>query len=151
MNKIQTIQWIGTIPFLLLILLLTILWCFTGFNKEIFYILALVFVTAMYFFIDLFFYDLFEIGEKKLPGDKEILMLKKEEYSLWWMYISGAGFTFLIGGIPFFKTNPILAIAGIIFLSVGNLVYNILYYPIYRLLYRKRLVEISLSQKNLKD
>ena len=147
MAKIQKIQWIGIAPFIVLIGFLTILWYLTGFNKAIFYILALVIVTLMYLSTHLFFYNLFEIGEKNLPNDKEILILEKEEASLWWMYISGAGFTFLVAGIPLFNTKPSFAIVGLILLTVGNLVFNIFYYPRYRLLYRKRLIKILEEKK----
>lgn len=64
MNKIKTIQWMGLIPFLILILFLAILYFITGFNNAIFYILSLVIVTLMYFSTNLFFDNLFKLGEK---------------------------------------------------------------------------------------
>ena len=149
MAKIQTAQWIGLVPFAILIALLALIWWKTGFNDVLFYLLALACVTAMYFLTHLFSYNLFEIGEKKLPNDEKILMLEKEEASLLWMYVSGAGFTFLIGGIPIFSTNPFFAIIGIVFLTIGNLIHSIFYYPRYRLLYRRRLNEITLKKKNV--
>lgn len=63
------------------------------------------------------------------------------------MYISGAGFTFLVGGIPLFSENPALAISGIFFLTIGNLIYNVLYYPKYRMLFRRRKYELEAEAK----
>ena len=145
MVKIKAVQWIGLIPFFISITLLGIVWYFTGFNKIIFYILALIIFTVMYFSTHLFFYNLFEWGENKITDDKELIILEKEETSLWWMYVSGAGFTFLAGGIPVFDKYPHIAIIGLIFLIIGNLIYNVLYYPRYRLLYRKRLIQRELN------
>lgn len=144
MAKIPKVQWIGLVPFMLLIILLIILWFITRFNQAIFYVLSIVIFFSLYISTHLFFYKLFEIGEETIKrDDNEILILEKEESSLWWMYISGAGFTFLVGGIPIFNTNPLFAITGLIFLTIGNLVYNIFYYPRYRLLYRRRIAELD--------
>lgn len=151
MAKITAIQWIGIIPFLILIGLLVGLWWFTGFKTVWFYILSLVILVAIYICTNLFFYNLFEYGEKSLPNDKETLHLEKEESLNWWMYTSGAGFTFLIGGLPQFSENSIMAIVGLIFLIVSNLIYNIFYYPRYRFLMRKRIVEIELAKISLKQ
>ena len=147
MAKITAIQWIGLVPFVILIALLFILWIITGLNSAIFYILSLVILTGMYISTHLFFYNLFEYGEKNLSNSKELLTLEKEEALNWWMYISGAGFTFLIGGLPEFENKPLVALIGLAFLILGNLVYNVFYYPRYRLLVRKCLVGIELSKK----
>ncbi|MBU4308641.1 MAG: hypothetical protein KJ566_02515 [Nanoarchaeota archaeon] len=83
MTKIQKAQWIGLIPFIILIFLLVILWLITGFNQAIFYALALVIVSAVYISTHLFFNNLFEKGEENIKRyDEEILILEKEEASL---------------------------------------------------------------------
>jgi hypothetical protein len=147
MNKIRAVQWIGLIPFAILIILEIILFIITGFSSKIFYVLSLTIILLIYVLTYLFFDKLFKYGEKNLSNDKEILILEKEECSLWWMYLSGAGFTFLVAGLPIFNENPLFAITGLIFLVIGNLVYDIFYYPKYRLLFRKREDELEAEAK----
>ena len=145
--KIKAIQIIGLVPFLLLIVLLGILWWITG-NTIVFYVWALFILIAMYFTTHLFFDNLFSFGEKNMVDDEELLKLEINEASLYWGFLGGAGFSFLTAGLATFAQNPLPAFIGFIFLILGNLIFNILYYPRQRLLIRKRLVEIALSKRH---
>lgn len=147
MVKTKFSQWAGLISFILLIGMIISIWIVTQFNTIIFYCLLAIILLAVYGCTYLFSYQLFEYGERNISSDKELISLEKEEALNLWMYISGAGFTFLIGGLPELKTNPILMIIGLIFLIVGSLVYHIHYHPRYTLLIRKRKIEISLNKK----
>ena len=148
MAKIHWSQWMGIIPFLLLIGLL-----FFGFITTLNpIILNLIFVTVLlliYFSTSIFGMKLFEYGEKDIKRDDiEILKLEKEHSALILAIVSGIGIAFLIPGLQRISENPLTALIGLGLLSLGNLIYEMFYYPRYALLIRKRKIEIDLKRKN---
>ncbi len=134
---IKTIQWVGIVPSILFILFSVFIWFITGFNEIFFYIGLLVLLLLIYGATQIFAYEIFSHGENKLPLNKEILSLEKEEISMQWTLINTIGLGFLIPGLFEFPNNKYFLLIGVGFLALGNLWYNLLYLPRQRFLLRK--------------
>ncbi|MBU2576518.1 MAG: hypothetical protein KKF50_02250 [Nanoarchaeota archaeon] len=141
MTKVHWTQWVGAIPFLFLIGLLIFGYLITGFTI----ILNLIFVAILlliYVSTYLFANNFFDFAEAGLSNDIELLKLEKENSAILWAFSNGIGIAFLISGLQVASENPLMIIIGLGMLSVGNLVYELFYYPRYALLVKKRVIEI---------
>jgi len=149
MAKIHWSQWMGTVPFILLLVLLAMGYFITGITV----ILNLIFVSFLlliYICTYIFSMNLFEFGEGNMKDDVKLLRLEKDNAAILWAFSSGIGIAFLIPGLSVVPNNPLMAVVGLIMLSIGNLVYEMFYYPRYALLIRKRLIEICLLKNGQK-
>jgi len=148
MAKIHWTQWLGIIPFIILIGLLLLGYFVTGITI----ILNLIFISLLllvYLLTYVFGINFFELGEKDIKDDVELLKLEKNHIALLWLSINGVGIAFLIPGMANLLETPLMAVMGLILLSIGNLIWEMFYYPRYTLLVRKRKNIIDLKEEKL--
>lgn len=148
MVKIHWSQWLGAIPFVILTILLLIGYFATGITI----ILNLIFVSFLlliYILTYVFGPNFFELGERDMGDDVELLKLEKNNLALLWASTSGIGIAFLISGMANIAETPLMATMGLFLLSVGNLIWMMFYYPRYALLVRKRKNIINLKEETL--
>ena len=149
MEKIRWSQWMGLVPFVILIFLLLFGYYVTGITT----ILNLIFISLLLLFCistGLFADKLFEFGEMNMKDDVELLNLEKDNASILWAFSSGIGIAFLIPGVPLISTKPLMVMGGLLLLAVGGLIYQMFYYPRYAFLVRKRIIVLDLAKKKKK-
>ncbi|MBU1129249.1 MAG: hypothetical protein KJ949_01300 [Nanoarchaeota archaeon] len=148
MKKIHWSEWMGIIPFLIVICLLIWGYHITS-NPVILNLIIISFLLLIYLLTYSFGLKLFEFWESNLKNDVELLKLEKDNLALLWAFSSGIGIAFLIPGMSIISENPLMATMGLILLSVGNLIWQTFYYPRYAFLVRKREIIIDLKKEIL--
>ncbi len=148
MAKIHWTQWVSAIPFVLLIILLLIGYLATGITI-ILNLIIVSFLFLIYILTYIFGVNFFELGERDMKDDVELLKLEKNNMALLWASTSGVGIAFLIPGMANLSETPLMATIGLFLLSVGNLIWMMFYYPRYAFLVRKRKNIINLKEETL--
>jgi len=148
MKKIHWSQWMGIVPFIFLLAILIFGYIITGGLTTILNLIFIAFLLAIYFITHILGEQIFEFGESNLKNDVELLKLEKDDSTILWALTNGVGIAFLIPGMNIMSTNPLMAIIGLVFLSIGNLVYEMFYHPRAAFLIRKRLVDLDIQNKS---
>lgn len=139
MEKIHWSQWMGVVPFIILIALLVGSY-FISYNRIILNLIFVAILLSFYSLTFIFGLNIFEFGESNLSDDVELLKLEKDNAALLWAFANGVGIAFLIPGLQIISEKPLMSLIGLVLLSVGNLISDMFYYPRYALLVRKRII-----------
>lgn len=135
-----------SILFLIIAVVLSILaYVLSNFNKSVFSVVILVVFSSLYILSYNLQDWLYEKGESALKYDKELVKLEKDDLIYHLAFLNGAGFAFLIPGL--LDSKLIFSAVGLVFLTIGNLIYILAYLPRQNFLIIKRKTELDL-QKN---
>jgi len=152
MKRINILETLGLV-FLAIALLLSILAYFlSGMNAQILSVSVLILFVSIYIFSYIIRYWLQEKGEEELFKKEksfELLKLEKDDISSLWAMVTAAGFTFLLPGI--IEAGKIyLSWIGLVFLSVGNIIYNLFYLPRHYILIKKQKINDLIKKESKK-